>query len=125
MQCVSHLELILNKETTAAEASEEEISKLRKENMFLKHRFEQIQASHKEIEKGFAEERLKFEQELAKTREEYEKVKSELELTKEANDSLTKMGKIILNKNEEKKVPKGQPEDDIEAQVLKEEIVTI
>ena len=35
------------------------------------------------------------------------------------------MEKIVLNKNEEKKAPKGQPEDDIEAQVLEEEEVTI
>ena len=35
------------------------------------------------------------------------------------------MGKIILNKNEEKKASKEQTEDDVEVQVLEEEVVTI
>ena len=68
---------------------------------------------------------MKLEQELANTREEYEKVKGESELNKEAKESLTKIEEIVLNKTEEKKAPKRQPEDDIEAQALKEAVVTI
>jgi len=102
---------------------EDNLKNSNKEHFDSRHNFKCENCE--EIEKRFAEERLKFEQELAKTREEYEKVKRELELIKEANDSLTKMKKIVLNKNEEKKATKGQPEDDIEAQVLEEEVVTI
>ena len=95
------------------EKEEDSLNNSNKEHFDARHNFKCENCE--EIEKGFAKERLKFEQDLAKTREEYEKVKSELELTKEANDSLTKMEKIELNKDKEKKASKAQPEDVIEA----------
>ena len=74
-----------------------------------------------EIEKRSAEEKLKLEQELANTQEKYEKVRVESELNKKA---LIKIEEIVLNETKEKKTPKRQLEDDIEAQALKEAVVT-
>ena len=90
---------------------------------------EQVDASHdfrcrncEEVEKRSTEEKLKLEQELANTQEKYEKVKVESELNKKA---LIKIEEIVLNKTKEKKTPKRELEDDIEAQVIKEAVVTI
>ena len=64
---------------------------------------------------------MKLEQELANTQEKYEKVRVESELNKKA---LIKIEEIVLNETKEKKTPKRQLEDDIEAQALKEAVVT-
>ena len=105
----------------SSEVSEDEISKLRRENAFLKNKFEQLQTSYKEIEKELNEEKMKFQQELVKTREEYEKAKGELEHAKETNDLLTKMAKIIVNKNENKTTTGFPQQKDDEAQVIDDE----
>jgi hypothetical protein len=65
--------------------------KLKKENNFLKNRFEQAQTSHNELEKELDEVKKQYEVELVNTRSQFEKMKGELEHLRENNDLLKKV----------------------------------
>ena len=84
--------------------------KSRKENQFLKNRFDQIQSSYNDIEKELDDVKKQFGEELAETRNEYEKVQSKLEHLRENNDLLKKMGKIIVEKYETNNKANNTPE---------------
>ena len=86
----------------------QEIVNLKKENQFWKNRFEQAQSSYNDLEKELTDVRKTFEEELVETRSQFEKVKNELEHSKENNDLLKKMGKIIVEKFEIRKMPDVQ-----------------
>ena len=58
---------------------EQENTKLKKENQFLKNRFEQMQISYNELEKEIDEVKKHCEEELLETRTQFEKMKNELE----------------------------------------------
>ena len=85
-----------------------EIVKLKKETQFWKNRFEQAQTSYNELDKELTDVRKSFEEELVETRSQFEKVKNELEHSKENNDLLKKMGKIIVEKFEIRNKPDVQ-----------------
>ena len=54
-------------------------TKLKKENQFLKNRFEQMQISYNELEKEIDLVKKHCEEELLETRTQFEKMKNELE----------------------------------------------
>ena len=78
-----------------------EITKLKKENKFLKNRFEQAQTSYNDLEKELDEVKKKYDGELLETRSQFAKLKNELEHARENNELLKKMGKIIVQKYEQ------------------------
>ena len=69
--------------------------KLKKENNFLKNRFEQAQTSHNELKKELDEVKKQYEVELVNTRSQFEKMKGELEHLR-GNNYLNKKRWVIL-----------------------------
>ena len=102
---------VLHREAVQGDDGEDlrlEIVKLKKETQFWKNRFEQAQTSYNELDKELTDVRKSFEEELVETRSQFEKVKNELEHSKENNDLLKKMGKIIVEKFEIRNKPDVQ-----------------
>ena len=99
---------------------EHENTKLKKENQFLKNRFEQMQISYNELEKEIDEVKKHCEEELLETRTQFEKMKNLLEHSRENNNLLKRMSKIklISSKIEMRILKSVQPQLQISQELL-------